>query len=529
MSVTKKNHYIPIWYQKRFLTSDRYFYSDLHPDREKLPNGRIIPITKDLYRREPGFCFRQDDLYTTLIFGIPNDEIERFLFGTIDSFGPKALIALIAHDLNKLHDLFNKFFEYLDAQKLRTPKGLDWVMSNYHGLSQNELMHEMQRLRRMHCTMWVEGVREIVSAEDSSIKFIISDHPVTIYNHACPPKSPQCKYPNDPPIALKASQTIFPLDLNHCLILTNLEYAQDPEREDPLTTRTFARYFGQTIARWDTMIRSRRLRESEVLAINYIMKSRARKFVAAAEKEWLYPEKFITSPWSELGKVLLPPKNELWNFGGEILIGGNDGQVYYQDAFGRSLGDVKHLKKEPITAKTGRNDPCLCGSGKKYKKCCFGKPQSQSPSSNEYSIRERNIILYRAVFEILKLSKGKTWEDVRREISDEQVIRIHELVGALWPRETELMNLLPRPDSKTLRALYAGIIDPRVILRNVIGFTLYFDEIIVQSPFINPACFKEEFNPIYSPSQFKGGDHKKRSASVTTRSFYRSWSCSHDS
>ncbi|CAM3229538.1 plasmid pRiA4b ORF-3 family protein [Filibacter tadaridae] len=31
-----------------------------------------------------------------------------------------------------------------------------------------------------------------------------------------------------------------------------------------------------------------------------------------------------------------------------------------------------HLKPlpEPITVKTGRNDPCPCGSGKKYKKCC---------------------------------------------------------------------------------------------------------------------------------------------------------------
>ncbi len=25
------------------------------------------------------------------------------------------------------------------------------------------------------------------------------------------------------------------------------------------------------------------------------------------------------------------------------------------------------------TAKTGRNDPCPCGSGKKYKQCCEGK------------------------------------------------------------------------------------------------------------------------------------------------------------
>jgi uncharacterized protein len=24
-------------------------------------------------------------------------------------------------------------------------------------------------------------------------------------------------------------------------------------------------------------------------------------------------------------------------------------------------------------AKTGRNDPCPCGSGRKYKKCCLGK------------------------------------------------------------------------------------------------------------------------------------------------------------
>lgn len=32
---------------------------------------------------------------------------------------------------------------------------------------------------------------------------------------------------------------------------------------------------------------------------------------------------------------------------------------------------VKHTTAGPIkTEKTGRNDPCPCGSGKKYKKCC---------------------------------------------------------------------------------------------------------------------------------------------------------------
>jgi tetratricopeptide (TPR) repeat protein len=28
-------------------------------------------------------------------------------------------------------------------------------------------------------------------------------------------------------------------------------------------------------------------------------------------------------------------------------------------------------------AKPGRNDPCLCGSGKKYKHCCFAKDQAE--------------------------------------------------------------------------------------------------------------------------------------------------------
>lgn len=29
-----------------------------------------------------------------------------------------------------------------------------------------------------------------------------------------------------------------------------------------------------------------------------------------------------------------------------------------------------------MTDKISRNDPCPCGSGKKYKACCYGKPPS---------------------------------------------------------------------------------------------------------------------------------------------------------
>lgn len=42
---------------------------------------------------------------------------------------------------------------------------------------------------------------------------------------------------------------------------------------------------------------------------------------------------------------------------------------------GMPRGDRPVLRSIPGGAakKTGRNDPCPCGSGKKYKKCCFGK------------------------------------------------------------------------------------------------------------------------------------------------------------
>lgn len=34
--------------------------------------------------------------------------------------------------------------------------------------------------------------------------------------------------------------------------------------------------------------------------------------------------------------------------------------------------------------KTGRNDPCPCGSGKKYKRCCLAKDQAANVSDNEW-------------------------------------------------------------------------------------------------------------------------------------------------
>jgi hypothetical protein len=294
MSKTRNNHYVPQWYQEGFFELGRITlaYLDMKPPQRVLDDGRVI-TERFIFDAPTSRCFRQMDLYSTFFGASVNDEIERRLFGSIDAKGSSAIRAFAGSDLSEWHHHFKTLFEYIDIQKIRTPKGPDWLKDQYPTLDQNELMREMQGIRMMHCTIWAEGVREIVSAEDADVKFIISDHPVTIYNHAVPPDAPMCAYPSDPAIALKASQTIFPLNRDFCLILTNLEYAQDPSTS-ARDKRTFARNYGTSMVRTDKFIRTRKLSGQEVVRINYILKARARRYIAAGRKEWLYPEQTVS-------------------------------------------------------------------------------------------------------------------------------------------------------------------------------------------------------------------------------------------
>jgi len=503
MPQTRDNHYVPQWYQKGFLLkpSDKLHYLDLNPDKITIPDGRVITMNS-LKPKAVSQCFYQTDLYSTFFGVFINDEIEKKLFGEIDNTGSKAVRAFIGEDVSDWHTHFTNFFTYIDSQKIRTPKGLDWIRNHYPNLNQNELMREMQGIRNMHCTIWSEGVREIVSAKESSVKFILSDHPVTIYNHACPTENEKCSYPNDPTIAFRGTQTIFPLDKDHCLILTNYEYAKNPNTENPTEKRTFARHNRNSLVRTDKFIRTRSLNEEDVKKINLILKTRARRYIAAPKKEWLYPEKDISLNWTELRQVLLPPEDELHWYGGEMYVGYEDGSTHYQDAFGRTTPENKHLKKPKRKKPPKPNEPCGCGLGKKFKKCCMNKSEAQRPSWDELSIRERNIIFFNGISNILGMDKDKTWDDVRRELSNEQVTKIHELYGFLWPIETDIISLLPKPD-KNARAVYTGIIDPRVVREFATSLTVYFDEIIIQNPFMNPNCIAPEFNPVQNPHQHK--------------------------
>ncbi len=490
----RKNHYVPQWYQEGFLEPGRntLAYLDLTPRQRTLGEGRVI-TERALFDAPTSRAFFQTDLYSTFFGTSVNDEIERRLFGDIDARGSGAVRAFVDTDPSGWHRHFQTLFEYIDIQKIRTPKGLDWLKAQYPQLTQNELMFEMQGIRMMHCTIWTEGVREIVSAEDADVKFIVSDHPITIYNHAVPPNAKACAYPNDPSIALKASQTILPLNKNFCLILTNLEYARDPATS-PLEKRTFARNYRSSMVRTDAFIRTRKLTSQEVGQVNYVLKGRARRYIAAGRKEWLYPEKTVYGSWAEFRQTFLPPNDELWNFGGEMYAKFKDGHVHYQDEFGRTEKERDFLKKIPPARGLRPRDPCGCGSGLAFKNCCEPKPTALRPTWAEQSIRERNLMFANSIVNVLELQMETDWVKVRRELTDEKISKIYSLYAALWPLETDSFNCCLSQIGRREQSIQGRSIPRR---------SPSFGEIMIEHPFLHAGTVKKEFSPVENPSAYR--------------------------
>jgi hypothetical protein len=495
---------VPIWYQRRFMApgTNGLFYADLDLQRGKEVLSRRGP-ERELPPLAPARCFSQQDLYTTVFAGIPNDEIERFLFGKIDNDGAISVRALAANDLSALTKRFQELFDFISVQQLRTPKGLDWLRRNYQRLNQLELMLELQALRQMNCTMWFECVREVVSASESKVKFMVSDHPVVTFNSGLHLDADEWRYPNDPPIDWKGTQTIFPLDADSCLILTNLEYAKNAQLKDLTTKRTHARAFGDTIARTDNTIFGRKLTEDDVHSINKLIAWRAKRYLGGSSRESL--DASIEGPpdVARLAAILRPPEDELWHFGGTVYVGFADGTSKSWDEFGRTEPERDFLKKPAPESPPSSSDACPCSSARTYGDCCESRDERDQMPWDVWSIRDRNLRFIDAAARALGLMDGKTWDDVRKEITGDQVRTIHILFEAVWPPDQSLASLLPRPDARRLRGMYLGLVDARTIAYSVTSWLQYFDEIVAIHPFSNARIIRPEFSPIDSPDQHK--------------------------
>jgi hypothetical protein len=176
----------------------------------------------------------------------------------------------------------------------------------------------------------------IADASQSQTKFIVSDHPVTVYNRRCGPRSQWCRGANDPDIRFHATHTIFPLSLEKILILTNLSWVRNPYQSETEVRPNPNLFRGALFNVLDIQI-MRHLNEQEVREINFIIKTRARRYIGAGKEEWLFPENHVSkSDWNTYGHgyLLMPDPRDV-HFTGEVILGFKDGKSTGFDPYGR--------------------------------------------------------------------------------------------------------------------------------------------------------------------------------------------------
>lgn len=294
-------------------------------------------VRRNLLHWGPNRCFYQKDLYTLKFANWSSDLIERIFFGPIDSKGERSVELISEFSMQDgVHDAVQDLMVYMAAQRFRTPKGLDYVKSMVPSGDQNVTLGVMQRIFLHHTTMWTEGIWEIVRAENSRTKFILTDGPVVFFNSKAFPNSPEYKYPSDVDLGLLGTRTIFPLSRCRCLIITHTQYVRTP-LANPIRRRINARAFQTAIQNLSEIQVDRELSEDEVIRINLILKQKANRYIAASEEEWLFPERHAsTAHWSKLDRDwFLMPNPYLVRFTSQIIMGYSDGRSMLVDEYGR--------------------------------------------------------------------------------------------------------------------------------------------------------------------------------------------------
>ena len=214
-------------------------------------------------------------------------------------------------------------------------------------------MMAMQQVRTMHCVMWGEGGREILTVpEDSRAHLIFSDHPVTFYNRHVFPADPTVPAYMDPHQQWQGTQTIFPLDRTRLAVFTHNEWGRNPNKKSARLNRTNARMFDNPLIRFDDWHRKRMLTEEQVLAVNYIIKMRAFRYIAAPSRDDLYPEKRLKNRmWDKVGAFLQPPSVAINRQVGYTVVGMADGSYYFQDQHGQRPQSKEEYDRAAAQAK----------------------------------------------------------------------------------------------------------------------------------------------------------------------------------
>lgn len=335
----RRNHYVPEWFQYRFLPHElrekKFYYLDLKPETV-ISEGHQYKRSA-LLRWGPTNCFHERDLYTTKFGSWQSTEIEQEFFGKVDALGRDGVEYFSSFQHPSVDSkALRALLPYMSVQKLRTPKGLAYLAKLVRLTDKNLVLFKLQELQLIFCALWTECVWSIADASEAETKFLLSDHPITVYNQGCFPVSKWCHDFSDPDIWLSGTHTLFPLNLDKLLILTNLSWVRNPYG-NPLKPRPNPNLFRPAMFNFMDIQTGRKLSDVEVNEINFVIKMRAYRYIAAVRKEWLYPEKKIpTQHWNKLGMgYLLMPDPRSVTFSSEVVIGYKDKRADWFDAYGR--------------------------------------------------------------------------------------------------------------------------------------------------------------------------------------------------
>jgi len=138
-----------------------------------------------------------------------------------------------------------------------------------------------------------------------------------------------------------------------------------------------------------------------------------------------------------------------------------------------SNGNCQRMSNTP---KIGRNDPCPCGSGSKYKNCCLGKVDWQAlqhePASTQVrflSLRGKNMSFLGVICDALQVDQLRTdpnFAKLKRAFTPKAVRKIHEALTFLWPDYDDFRRCLSR-ESAEVTGLYTGKYEPEDVCRAV--------------------------------------------------------------
>lgn len=108
------------------------------------------------------------------------------------------------------------------------------------------------------------------------------------------------------------------------------------------------------------------------------------------------------------------------------------------EKFSQLLRDEHHKQAKKL--KIGRNDPCPCGSGKKYKKCCLNKPKSSIDLIESIQDRQKWLANYPAPAS--ERREGRVYlEDFfdagSIEIDQIVYLALHHRAIPIWNREPD--------------------------------------------------------------------------------------------